>query len=135
MQDGSHFYVLIVNPETRYYYLVKRAGDNWPILDYGYSSYINSNPYSTNRLKVKRDGNQIYAYVNDHMVASESDSSYTGKLYGGFYAEAGPNAPAVARFDDFLLNAAGTVTAVSKGFSSHGVQRPAIGGLGSMWDQ
>jgi len=135
MQDGSHFYVLIVHPESRYYYLVKVVGDDWPVLDYGYSTYISSYPYSTNHLKVKRDGNQIYAYVNGHLVASESDSSYIGSLYGGFYAESGPTAPAVVRFDDFQLNAAGTVTAVSEGFSSRGADRPATGGLGSIWDQ
>ena len=135
MQDGSHFYVLIVHPESRYYYLVKRAGDDWPVLDYGYSTYIGSSSYSTNHLKVKREGNQIYAYVNGHLVASESDSSYTGSLYGGFYAESGPDVPAVARFDDFQVNAAGTVTAVSEGFSSRGVDGPATGGLGPIWDQ
>jgi hypothetical protein len=121
LEDGNHFYLLAVYPETQYFYLVKRGDDGWSTFDYGFSSHISSSSYATNHLKVKRDGNQISAYINGYLVATESDTSYTGMLQGGLYAESGPNTPAIVRFDDFQAASVETVTAVGEGFSSRGM--------------
>ncbi len=124
LEDGDHFYLLLVDPDSKTFCLLERGDSGWSALYCAASNYINSGSV-TNRLKVKREGNQIDAYINGQLVASESDASYTGMLRGGLYAESGPSTPAIARFDDFQATSVGTVTAMGQGFSSHGMGESA----------
>lgn len=50
-----------------------------------------------------RQGSQIGLYVNDHYLASYSDSTYTGTRRVGIYASSGPESPVWLRYDDFTV--------------------------------
>jgi hypothetical protein len=100
--DWDHFYVFIVDPDHQSYILQRRNPTDWTVLIWPVGSpYINPDE-ATNRLKVKREGNQITLYVNGHFLTSIEDGTYTGNLEVGLYAESS-GLDVITRFDNFKI--------------------------------
>jgi len=72
----------------------------WDVLDSGYSSYITS---GMNHLRIVRQGSQMKAYVNGHLLSTVTDSSFLGSREVGLTAHAGDTAPVDAYFDNFAV--------------------------------
>lgn len=72
----------------------------WDVLDSGYSSYITS---GMNHLKIVRQGSQIEAYVNGHLLSTVTDSSFLGSREVGLVALAPETATAHVYFDNFVV--------------------------------
>jgi hypothetical protein len=103
-QDWSHFYLLVVSPDSQMY-AVLRQYDGWTsIVDWGGSTAIKTQS-DTNHLQVERTGAHINAYANGQLLASADDSSFMGGLQVGVYAQAGNSVPDAAYFDNFSVQA------------------------------
>jgi PKD repeat protein len=72
-------------------YVLKRwdrqnwAGGAKRLKGYNTSSYIKYLPGEWNKLRMERTGSTITVYINDHLIGSVVDSTYTGPLYVGFF--------------------------------------------------
>ena len=111
--SAGKFYAFIVQPYNQQYALSRRDGDSWvTLIPYTDSSHVNFNK-AHNRLRVTRDGSQIRLYVNDHYLASYTDSTYTGTRRVGIYASSGSESPIWLRYDDFTVWGPGYGTASS----------------------
>jgi hypothetical protein len=101
--SAGKFYAFIVQPYNQQYALSRRDGDSWvTLIPYTGSSHVNFN-MAHNRFRVTRDGSQIRLYVNDHYLASYTDSTYTGTRRVGIYASSGSESPIWLRYDDFTV--------------------------------
>lgn len=92
------FYSFEIGPGD--YWAIYRADGGWSVLASGYSPYITS---GMNHLKVVRQGSQIEAYVNGHLLSTVTDSSFLGSRKVGLMAGAGDTAPVDAYFDNFAV--------------------------------
>jgi hypothetical protein len=99
--DWSQFYVFTIDPEGNYW-LWKKDGDNWTNFNEGYSTYIKTGT-DTNRVKIKRDGSEIVAYVNGKIIAGTTDSSFLGEKYWGLIVFSHDQPNVDARFDNAAL--------------------------------
>ncbi|UCC63103.1 MAG: hypothetical protein JSV36_20580, partial [Anaerolineae bacterium] len=121
--SGSQSYFFQVQPGRREYCLRRYDEGTWVMLiPYTYSSHINGDD-SHNRLRVTREGSQIRLYVNDHHLASYTDSTYSGTRRVGIYAGSGSTSPVSLRYDDFTVWGAGygTTSATEADSGSVGV--------------
>ena len=96
--DWGDFYSFEVAPNG-YWRILKKAADTWQYLGSGSSGHINGGG-AANRLKVERYGSRISAYVNGNLLASVSDSAYTGSRYVGLIAQSADQSNVDARFDE-----------------------------------
>lgn len=110
--DWDHFYYFIVNPTDQTYSVWKRDPDWTAIVDWTFSPHIEPSD-ATNHLKVERDGSQITFGVNDQVLATTNDDTYTGSLQVGLYANnpVGGSVPAAVRFDNFKVTLLDTASA------------------------
>jgi hypothetical protein len=136
---GSQFYEFIVE-DTKY--SIWRYDDDsgsWTALrDWTASSHINTGT-NWNRLKVVRNGASIAVYVNNQLLATVSDSNFTGLGRIGLVAYSPDNSGLDARFDDFSLYpascGAGAARAAGVGFEMGepgGYEAPVPPGLGQL---
>ena len=100
-EDWSQFYEFIV--EDASYSIWRYDNGSWTALqDWTASGYINTGT-NWNRLKVIRNGASIAVYVNDQLLATVSDSNFTGLRRIGLVAYSPEASGLDARFDDFSL--------------------------------
>jgi uncharacterized repeat protein (TIGR01451 family) len=98
-EGWNEFYVVLIDANN---YSVWRYNSGWSALkDWTSSPYIATGT-NWNRLKVVRSGATISFYVNNHVLTTLSDSSFTGLRRIGLAAES-DNTVLDARFDDFSL--------------------------------
>ena len=104
LQNWSAFYSLEIFPDG--YYGIYRY-DPYPpygaTLSEGYSSAIYQG-IATNHIKVDRNGSSIEAYANGQLLASVSDSTYTGNGYLGLIVFSYEQPRVDIRFDNFIVN-------------------------------
>jgi len=96
-------YQIIVYPTTQEYLLTKRNMDGSvsELIDWTYSTAIHQG-MGTNHLRVDRIGTVIYLYINDTLVTTFTDSSFTSSgRDAGVGAFSGYSAPVDVRFDNF----------------------------------
>ena len=99
--SGSQFYEFIV--EDTHYSIWKYDRGSWTALqDWTASSHINTGT-NWNRLKVIRNGASIAVYANNQLLATVSDSSFSGLRRIGLVAYSPAASGLDARFDDFSL--------------------------------
>ena len=101
--DTYEGYQIIVYPTTQEYLLNKRnMSGSWPVLiDWTYSTTIHQG-MGTNHLRVDRIGTVIYLYINDTLVTTFTDSSFTSSgRDAGVRAFSYDSAPVDVRFDNF----------------------------------
>jgi hypothetical protein len=100
--ETYQFYELLVYPPSQVFLLEKKdERDNWTtLIDWTYSPSIYQN--SSNRLRVDRAGTRIDIYLNDTLVYTFYDGSFTGAGRGaGLRVYSGDSAPVDTRFDNF----------------------------------
>jgi hypothetical protein len=112
--SGSAYegYQVIVYPATQEYLLNKRSLDGtWTtLIDWTYNAVINPGTAS-NHLRVDRIGTSIHIYVNSVLVATFSDSSFTGSgRDAGVRAYSYDAVPVDMRFDNFKVTYATLAT-------------------------
>lgn len=103
--DTSEHYVYRVGPTTQEYRLNKRNMDGSlsVLIDWTYSSAIHQG-MGTNHLRVDRIGTVIYLYINDTLVTTFTDSSFTSPgRDAGVQAFSNYSAPVDVRFDNFSV--------------------------------
>ena len=96
-------YQVIIYPTTQEYLVNKRSMDGtWTtLIDWAYNAVINPGTAS-NHLRVDRIGDSIHIYINGILVATYSDSSFTGAgRDAGVRAWSYDTAPVDVRFDNF----------------------------------
>jgi len=95
-------YQIIVYPNTQEYRLNKLLDGSYHMLiDWTYSSAIHQG-MGTNHLRVDRIGTVIYIYINDTLVTTFTDSSFTSAgRDAGVRAYSYNSAPVDVRFDNF----------------------------------
>ena len=98
-EDWSQLYEFIV--EDTYFSIWKYNNGSWTALqDWTASSHINAGT-AWNRLKLVRNGTSIVVYANNQLLATVSDSSFTGLRRIGLVAQSPDDSGLDARFDDF----------------------------------
>jgi len=100
--DWSGFYTFDVNPSGDYGIWKYNSSTGWTKLAGTWSAHINTGTVS-NFLKIKREGSQIHAYANGHLLASVSDGTYTGLKYVGLYTGTFDQPNVDSRFDNFVV--------------------------------
>lgn len=103
--DTFEHYFYRVGPTLQEYRLEKRNMDgSWSVLiDWTYSSAIHQG-MGTNHLRVDRIGTVIYLYINDTLVTTFTDSSFTSPgRNAGVLAFSNYSAPVDVRFDNFSV--------------------------------
>jgi hypothetical protein len=100
--DWDHFYLFEVSPDIQRYAIMRRDTTWVPLIPWTYSPEVF--PYgTTNRLKVERQGAQITVYVNNELLQTIVDGTYSGEIQTGLYAQADAQSAATARFDNFHI--------------------------------
>ncbi len=101
-EDWSHMYTFEIDSDG--FFGIWRYSDTegWKLLLVNHSQYINLGN-GVNQLRVKRDGAQINIYANNHLLASISDSTFTGKHYLGLIISSFDQSYLDVRFDNFSV--------------------------------
>ena len=103
--DKFEHYFYRVGPTLQEYRLSKRNmdGSSPVLIDWTYSSAIHQG-MGTNHLRVDRIGTVIYLYINDTLVTTFTDSSFTSPgRDAGVLAFSNYSAPVDVRFDNFSV--------------------------------
>ncbi len=97
----DQFYSFEISPAGNYALYRYDAG-HWTVLTSGLSEHIKLG-LSTNQIRIERSGSLIKAYVNQHLLASVSDASFTGPRYIGLIVSTQDQPNVDARFDNFAV--------------------------------
>ena len=102
-EDWSHFYSFEIDPDG--YFGIWRYSDTqgWDLLYVNFSPYIQTG-IGVNQLEVKRDGDFIEVFANNHSLASIHDDSFIGKHYIGFIVTSYDQSYLDVRFDNYFIN-------------------------------
>lgn len=100
------------------------------VVDWTTSSYVNP-PGAANHLKVERTGSRIALHANGHLLATVVDSTYTGYLRVGLYAQTETDAPGAVRFDNFEVRQPATAAILPWNNTLSRDEKPAEGGSNS----
>ncbi len=99
--NNSYYYFGIENSYRRYGFYVYYNGEWTPIVDWTYSSLINTGQY--NDIRVVGRGPQFTFYVNGHYLGQASDATLTSGQCGLAVELATGGDAATFRFEDFEL--------------------------------
>jgi hypothetical protein len=101
-EDWSHFYSLEI--DTAGYFGIWRYSyaKGWKLLLVNSSPFINLGT-AANNIKVRREGELIEVYANDHLLASISDNSFVGQHYLGLIVSSFDQGYLDVRFDNFSI--------------------------------
>lgn len=112
----TQFYAFWIDPQAQEYLLQKHDNGAWSTLnaagDWQSSTAILTGG-QTNRLRVRREGDEILLFVNDRFLERVEDSSLASHGYVGLLNWATYAAPSVAGFDNMRINQVRTVLAES----------------------
>ncbi len=101
-EDWSQLYEVLIDANSYSIWLYDQYNYGWTALkNWTSSSYIATGT-SRNRLKVVRNGSSISVYVNNHLLTTLVNGSFTGLRRIGFAAES-DDVGADIRFDDFSM--------------------------------
>jgi len=78
---GAHFYAFMIS-DTGDYFLFSSSSSDTKMLARGVSDSINQQPGMSNLLAVVANGSKLDMYINQHYVASITDSTYSTGLIG-----------------------------------------------------
>ena len=101
-QDWYSFYTLEVYPDG-WYGIYRYNGNSFTALAESYSPYINQGT-ATNKIKVDRNGTQIIAYANGHLLATLSDGNFMGNRYVGLVSFSYDQPNLDIRYDNFVID-------------------------------
>ena len=98
----DHYYIFRVMPHIRYFSVERYDKPNTTyLIPWRFAPAIKTGT-ATNRLQVRRNGSSFAVYANGQLLATGSDSVYSGPLKVGIYAGTG-SVPVTVRFDDFKI--------------------------------
>jgi hypothetical protein len=100
-EDWSTFYTLEIYPHGWYGIYRYDPGAVVPLSD-AFSPVILQGS-ATNQIKVERNGSSINAYANDQLLASVTDSTYTGSRHLGLVVFSYDQTNVDIRFDNFTV--------------------------------
>ncbi len=124
-EDWSQFYEVLIDAN---YYSIWRYNNGWTALRNWTSSGAIATGTAWNRIKVVRNGANITLYVNNQLLATVADGSFTGLRRIGLVAVS-DDTPLDARFDDFSLYPAAcgaSATAADMGGAGFEMSEPQV---------
>ncbi len=102
-QDWSSFYTMEVYNDGWYGIYRYDPSGYYSILAQAYSEYVHQGSAS-NKIVVERNGSNIKAYANGNLLATVSDSFYTGPRYFGLIVWTYDQPNLDVRFDNYKVN-------------------------------